>query len=86
MRTNLIVYRELSTQVPDAAGIYIWCARAPQARTRDWFAIYLGKANNLRERLKGYVNADGTFGPKREAFKYKALCDLYCKGFDLQIR
>lgn len=73
-------------QVPESSGIYIWCARAPEGRTHDWFAIYLGRANNLRERFKAYVNVDGPFGPKREAYKYSALCDLYCKGFDLQIR
>eukprot|EP00884_Botryococcus_braunii_P010531 jgi/Botrbrau1/1947/Bobra.0005s0039.1 len=55
-------------------------------KKNDWFAIYLGRANNLRERFKAYINADGTFGPKKEAFKYNALCNLFCKGFDLQIR
>lgn len=58
--------------------------RAPGART--WFAIYLGKANNLRDRLTDYINGNGAFGPKREDVKYGKLKELYRKGFDFQIR
>ncbi len=78
--------RCLCLQVSEDAGIYIWCARAPDGGEHDWFALYLGKANNLKERFKAYINTDGTFGPKREKIKYQMLCDMHRRGFDMQIR
>ncbi len=73
-------------QVPKTPGIYVWCARAPDAGHSQWFAVYLGKANKLRDRLGAYINSDGTFGPQKEAHKLGVLKEMYEKGFDFQIR
>ncbi len=72
--------------MPKTPGIYVWCARAPDARQSEWFTIYLGKANKLRDRLGSYINTDDTFGPKQEAHKMAVLKEMYEKGFDFQIR
>lgn len=73
-------------QVPKTPGIYVWCARAPDAGHNQWFAVYMGKANKLRDRLQAYFNSDGTFGPQKEAHKMGVLKEMYEKGFDFQIR
>ncbi len=63
-------------------GQRAWCpaARAPPSaspparRAGDWFSLYLGKANRLRERLKDYINSDGRrlFGARRRAAGWPA--------------
>lgn len=55
---------------------------------RNWVPVYLGKADNLQQRLGAYLHADETFGPSGEGsgYKYRAMVDLQRRGFAIQIR
>lgn len=48
--------------------------------------MYLGKTEDLYERLSGYVNQDGSFGPATEFVKYAIMLNYQRRGFSIQIR
>jgi hypothetical protein len=70
-------------------GNYLWIATAPVTSLDKHprsFAVYLGKADDLKERLSSYINMDGTFGPKDELTKRAMMLNLQRRGFSIEIR
>ena len=50
----------LRGQLPTSAGVYVHLIRPPGASR--WIAAYVGEGANLRNRIKSYINSNGTFG------------------------
>ena len=81
-------WRKLRSAVPDIPGNYLWCIRAPKAKT--WVPVYIGKAGGssdatLRSRLEGYIQ-EGSVGPIKEPTKHAVFIDAMSRGFAIEIR
>ncbi|MCR4286409.1 MAG: hypothetical protein NUW09_00155 [Deltaproteobacteria bacterium] len=47
-----LIYSIDLDRIPDSAGVYVFCRK----HSKNYEALYVGKANNLRSRVKGQLN------------------------------
>ena len=68
------------------SGVYIWTIKPPGMSSEDeWVSIYVGKASELKSRLKDYIKSQ-TFGPPHEWKKHLCMVDLMSRCFSFRIR
>ena len=48
--------------------------------------VYLGQAQNMSQACAVMFHDDGSFGPKGEPVRYRAMLDLQRRNFAVQIR
>jgi len=74
----------LLQQLPSNPALYVCLVQAPNSR--NWVPVYLGQAQNKSQACAVMFHDDGSFGPKGEPVRYRAMLDLQRRNFAVQIR